>query len=260
MENHGSEASTSHPSPEELVALAESRLDAPTAEQLGAHLEGCAACRKMVDDLRDFDELEAPGEAWRVSEVELESTLAALKQRLPVAAETGSSLPSLVPVPSSEEATTAYEQIDRGSWRWLPWAAVALLSLGMVILYSDNRSLQDDQQGASQAHSSDLVNAASEASERDSLDCYLSDRVASLILSSARDLEPGPYAVIFRRDGDTEALRLELEIERPARLVALEVAARAVGPGDYDIILYNVDREQKVAVFPVCFRAPQGSG
>lgn len=237
MSDRPAATSLPHPSPEELVALAESRLDAADAEQLAAHLDACTTCREMVDDLRAFDDLEPPGDAWRVGEDELESTLASLRRRLPT--------PS-----SPSEVAAVGAQSEGGGWRWLPWAAVMLLSVGLVLVYVTPR----DQQGTSEMVPTRTLTSIS---ERSSMDCFPTDQAVYLELSLTRALELGPHVARFRR-GDVTALELETDLDEPARSLTIRIEAGELEPDDYDIVLRDVNREQDIeTTFPVCFRDPK---
>ena len=99
-------------------AFAIDALTAEEAEQFRTHLEGCAACREEVRELRDA--------AARMGEVEAVAPPAALKSRILSAADrTAQQPPKVVPLD---------EQVKDGKLRrWAPRLAVAAAAAVVVV-------------------------------------------------------------------------------------------------------------------------------
>lgn len=131
-------AALEHPTAEELVGYGEKTLDPETERRVHRHLKRCRQCRELVRDLAAYPEVEPPGDAYRVGENEMRSTLGTLRARLLDPRERARFLPSAA-APDPERAKllpfpprrgTAARRSWAGRWPHAAVAAVLLLALG----------------------------------------------------------------------------------------------------------------------------------
>ncbi len=123
-----------HPTADELLGYADNELDPEAGKGIRHHLEGCAECRELVEDLAAYPDLEPPGNAYRVDEEELRATLGGLRARLlgsrarQARKEQGE--PAKVLAFSPAPATAAPGPARALRWWSLAAAAVVVLALG----------------------------------------------------------------------------------------------------------------------------------
>jgi hypothetical protein len=97
---------SAHPNPEDIMAWSDQELDAAAAARVRVHVDDCASCRSIADELRN---VRARADQWRV-----EPAPAPVRAAVLSAAATDRVAP---PVPASGA--------PRGFWQRYRWQLVA---------------------------------------------------------------------------------------------------------------------------------------
>lgn len=232
------------PTPEELLAYRDNRLDPAARELLEARIAVYPEAARALADLAAFPDIEAGPDARDLSEEEMDAGWQAFRRRL-------ETLPKTVPAPAPQPIRS----------RAIPWqlaaAAVVLLCTGLLTGYFAGRSSRPAPDAALSASLNPTVAQLEPLDEQESLRAPAApielpdesdELLLVLVLPGTREY-PAYAAEILDQEG---AMLWSGGGLRPTSegTVRISFRSRAFPPGTYQIHLFGLDgREQAVGTY-----------